>query len=228
MPEIYDIDFSQVANNNLPTKKRLPKWKAWLLSLLTPLQWLRDLFFNEYRKGSSAVDWDAVSTFTKGTRIRYIDNGIYEAIIAVPANKVPTNATYWIKVTDNFIGSDERVKYSGQKMTLEWALNKYFKTVFRYPISGLSDIYITNETVYIDVFTIGIGDIDSSASYLTEQYQQEYVHPYSNFSQIDFTIHIPTAVWTALGSTTAQRDNIIRRFADKYVVAGFLYVIVQY
>jgi hypothetical protein len=46
--------------------------------------------------------------------------------------------------------------------------------------------------------------------------------------QYNYTIYIPTAVWTALGSNATDRNNKVRSFADKYNVIGNQYNITTY
>jgi hypothetical protein len=50
----------------------------------------------------------------------------------------------------------------------------------------------------------------------------------SYFTQYNFTIWIPVAVWTALGSNATDRNNKVRSFADKYNVIGNQYNITTY
>lgn len=50
----------------------------------------------------------------------------------------------------------------------------------------------------------------------------------SYFIQYNYTIFIPTAVWTALGSNATDRNNKVRSFADKYNVIGNQYNITTY
>jgi hypothetical protein len=39
---------------------------------------------------------------------------------------------------------------------------------------------------------------------------------------------VPIAIWTALGATTTDRDNIIRKYADNFNLAGITYTITPY
>jgi hypothetical protein len=50
----------------------------------------------------------------------------------------------------------------------------------------------------------------------------------SYFNQYNYTIYIPVAVWTALGSNATDRNNKVRSFADKYNVTSNLYNIKTY
>ena len=47
-------------------------------------------------------------------------------------------------------------------------------------------------------------------------------------SVYDYTIFVPDAVYTALGSTANDREYAIRNFADKYNLAGMQYDVQSY
>lgn len=50
----------------------------------------------------------------------------------------------------------------------------------------------------------------------------------SYFTLYNYTIFIPIAVWTALGSNATDRNNKVRSFADLYNVIGYTYNIITY
>jgi hypothetical protein len=223
MATIYDIDFSKFAPQMLPPDKRYTRSVAWVKLLLSPLQYLRDLYFGSYRTGSTAIVY-ALGTYAKYARVRY-NKIVYESLKAGNTD-LPTVTASWKIVQQNFIGLSERVLYTGQKLTLEYGMNKWFGTTFRQP-NNQSDIYITNNTLAIPVFRVA--RIESSSSVVFNDYSSELViNDYSFAVQFNFTINCPVAVYNALDAVAANREKIFRSFVDKYVPAGITYNIVTY
>jgi hypothetical protein len=108
-------------------------------------------------------------------------------------------------------------------VVLEYALNKWFGTVFRQPPT-LSDIYILNNAVLTPVFVVGASE-DESSDIFGDISSEFIIDDYDFTTAYAFSIYIPTAVYDALG---AAKESIVRNFADKYVIAGILYNITPY
>lgn len=220
---IYDVNFRNVASQLLPPDKRRLLMLAFVRALLSPLQYLRDLNIGSYKDGSPAVVY-AAGTYSRGNRVRYFQ-AVYESLVD-NNTAVPVDATAWVKVQENFIGVRERVQYNGQKVVLEYALNKWFNTQFRQP-DGVSDIYITSSERVTPVFRIGATEKISSA--VSTAGSTEFVeNDYSLTAQISFAVHVPVAVYNALDPIAGNRDAVVRAFVDKYIHAGVLYSIVTY
>ncbi len=190
---------------------------AWGKVLSKPLQYLRDLIFEDYANGSNYLLYDNSTVYVIGDRIFYLDRGVYECILATLGN-LPTDTTYWRKINDNYIGVRERILYNAQKMTFEWGLNRWFIC---------SGIYITNNSLALSGFLMGeTGEYSSTLvnianpSYLINDFVLGGIYSY--------TIYVPTAVFNSLGTTNTERENIIRSFADNYNLAGMLYNVVPY
>ena len=47
-------------------------------------------------------------------------------------------------------------------------------------------------------------------------------------TQYNFTINVPLALFTTLGTDNTNRENTIRIFADKYVLSGITYNVTTY
>ena len=122
----------------LPPDKRFTKTVAFVRALLSPIQWVRDLWFGEYRTGTTAFAWSNVAAYQKYNRVLY-NKIVYESLINTNTSN-PTITTSWMIVQSNFIGLSERILFTGVTLTLTYALNKWFGTVFRQP-TGVSDIY---------------------------------------------------------------------------------------
>ena len=225
MPTIYDIDFSKFTPRMLPPDKRFTKTVAWVNVLLSPVQYLRDLWFGSYRTGSTAPTWVNTDPYPKYALVKYSNKVIYESL-ADNNTAVPTDATYWRVAQQNFIGLSERVLYNGQKLVLEYAMNKWFGTTFRQP-PNVSDIYITRNAVPVSVFRSGGLEDISSVTY-TNTSSDFVVNAYTLVPDANFTIHCPLATYNALASTDAQRDKIFRAFVDLYLPSGITYSITTY
>lgn len=223
MPTIYDINFNQFAVQNIPPDKRYSRMVAWVRILLSALQYLRDLWFGSYRTGSTANPW-ATGTYAKYDQVKY-NKAVYESLIDGNTSN-PTTVANWKVVQTNFIGLSERILYSGQKLVLEYALNKWFGTIFRQPPLQ-SDIYITNDPVGIAFFRSASAEDESSS--VSRVGSSEYViNNYSFNVAFNFTIHVPAAVYNALDTTGLNNEKIFRAFASQYIPAGITYQIQTY
>ena len=233
------IDFNEFAIQQLPSAQRLPKWVVMAQALLSPETRLYNLLYRYINGSDDLLYWNVSTTYGAGELVKDI-NGVYESIAGGNTGNATTDPTKWLKVLGSFIGAKERIKYRGNYLTLTYALNRYFGTTFRQPPypppydcntgSGtFSDIYITNdEPVYVSDVTYPTEPLSSDV-YPT--YSTGYYFPtpvYATATTYSFVIHIPTAVFTALGSTTAIRNSIVNGFVVKYAPQGVQWRIVTY
>jgi hypothetical protein len=224
MSTIYDIDYSKYAVQMLPPDKRFTKQVAWVKILLSPIQYLRDLFFGSYRTGSTVSIWVNSSPYSKYAQVIY-NKIVYESLINNNSD-LPTVTTSWRVVQPNFIGLSERILYNGSKVVLEYALNKWFGTVFRQP-NNVSDIYITNNSISISPFRVGgLESISSTVNNLTSS--EFIMQSYTLTVTANFTIHCPVAVYNALDTGMINNEKIFRAFVDRYIPAGVTYSITTY
>lgn len=207
----------------LPNDKRENRIISFVRSLVAPVQTARDYLIDYYANGELVADWTP-STYSIGVLVRY-EKQLYESLVDGNTS-TPSDIDNWVLVQSNFIGVIERANYSGHKLILEYALNKWFFTEFRQP-PLVSDIYISNATALINPFVVGGVESDSSSvySYGSTEY---IIDGYSVTTQVNFTIYIPVAVYTALASDAPSREKIVRSFADKYVATGIFYDIQTY
>jgi hypothetical protein len=219
---IYDIDYTIVGPQLLPPDKRRTRELAWVKALLLPLQYLHDILFHSYKVGSTAPQY-AGGAYAKGDRVVYFFS-VYEALTGTSA--LPTVASDWVKIQENFIGVDERVKYNGTTIVLEAALNKWFNTQFRQPPLQ-SDIYLITNQIPFNSFVVGGVETKSSDVFLTTS--SEYLtDDLTSSSETNLDVNIPLGVFNALASTNAQRESIVRAFVNKYITAGITYKVVTY
>lgn len=219
MSDFYDIDFSQQAIELSPVDKRTQENVGFIASLLSALQWTRDLIFGSYKKGAIAPAYSP-GAYNMFDQVLY-QNGVYESLI--DENTDLPSAANWRLIQPNFIGMDERILYSANKLIFESALNKWFGTQFRQP-PALSDIYITTVPRIVDGFIVGI--ISSESSDVGRTVSSEFIgESYTAPVNLNFIINIPVAVYNALG---ANKEQIVRNFADKINAAGLFYSINPY
>lgn len=222
---IYQIDTSYVSEQLTPPKLRGVKILAWLKVLLKPISILFDINFLEYKIGSTESDYNNATTYSFGSRVRYIDKSIYELIVSSSVGVNPSSTTNWIKINDIFIGCDERIKYNSQKLLFEYALNKFFLV----PIVG-NQIYIQNQTTFVTPFVMGnLGSLSSSMPINSVNQINFLGNSYTyTSSAYDYAIYVPTAIFTGLGTSVINRENAIRNFADNYNLAGLKYEVITY
>lgn len=220
---LYDVNINQISIELLPPDKRYTKNIAFIQSLLTGVQWIRDLVFGSYYEGAQEV---GITDYAPGT-YNYLDRVIYEKKVYLSLDNAntaaPTDATLWLLIQDNFIGVKERILYCGSKLVMEYALNKQFGTVFRQP-NNVSDIYIGNIASIVDGFLIGqtepfcstVGETISSDS-IGGQFPFVYIN--------NFQINIPIL---ALDISIDANYKAVGNFVDKYIPASLRYTVVNY
>lgn len=228
---IYDYDNQVVGEQLTPPVLRNTKQLAWINTLTAAVQNLWSLVFEDYRIGSSYSDYNGATTYDFGDRVIWDDKCIYEAtytnslgVAESFSGEAPSNTVFWTKVNEIFIGSDERVKYSAQKLLFEYALNKFF----RIAASPADQIYIQNNFIDTgDVFVMDTDSAESSVMPLDSFYQEDYMDLTATYATgiYDYTIFVPISDYTLLG---ASAEAIIRTFADKYNLAGMQYDIQTY
>ncbi|QTE37483.1 hypothetical protein J3L18_31040 [Mucilaginibacter gossypii] len=222
---IYDINTDQQVIELLPPDKRYPQTVHWVQNLLkSTVQFLRDNLLDGYRNGSTAPLY-AAGTYGYGSYVQY-QKGVYVSLIG-NNNDLPTVSASWYKVQDNFIGLNERLSYNGQKIVLEYALNRWFNTTFRQPGTGLSDIYLTTNPQPVSPFVVGYTPENSSVIY--KDRSNEFVVNEYDFGVIpNLTINLQVDFYNSLANNDANRDGVVRSFADQYVTAGITYNIETY
>lgn len=227
---IFNINFNNFWLNNLPSRKRTTKRIARGAVYMKPLQWLHDIILGTYSNGDfGTAAWSNATTYAVGDRVNY-GKSIYECWTIPPTGTPPIDTNYWVLVQEKFTGINGRVQQTASKLIFEYALNEWFGTTFRQPVVGLSDIYITQNTAVNAVFFVGLTESESSNAV----YENGEATAFINAENVSiagvahFTINMPVAVYTALGSTSLIREKTVRRFADSINLAGINYDIVTY
>lgn len=220
---LFKIDFKKQTYDLIPPDKRVEPTPAIIKSLLWAAQYVRDLFLASYREGTEAIEYTPGS-YNYEDQVIY-NNSVYQSL--ENSNTAdPTDTTKWRLIQSNFIGSEERAKYNGHKLNFEYALNKWFHTVYRQP-PDVSDTYIENTPLPPAIFRVGGTEAISSSvsSYVSSEFvfeEETYLDGYN------YTIWIDHHVYDTFGTSAEEREQYVRNFADKYNIAGLKYQIQTY
>ena len=222
---MYNVNYNTTIESLLVPDKRTKKTVAFNTALVAEVANDHDLLFTIYKNYSILPTWTA-GTYAKNQLVKY-NKSIYQSVENGNTTE-PTLSEKWRLVSENFLGSDFRLSITGSKLNLEYALNTWFGSTFRQPIVGVSDIYLTtNSIAQTPIFRVGINEIESS-SVGTDTSSQLIVDSYSFATKYNLTINVPSALFTSLGTTNDVRNSVVRSFADKYINAGLTYQIQTY
>jgi len=219
MASIYDIDFNQQAPELLPPDKRDSNSISLTQSLLKALQWCRDLLFTSYKTGATAPNY-AAGSYSQFQMVVY-EKAVYYSLKDNNTD-LPTVTTSWLRVQDNFLGVDKRVKFNGQVLVLEYALNQRFGGTFRPPgSSSHSDIYLTNIPAVVSGFIVAETEpVSSSVGQTTSADNIGLKYPFVQIN--NFQINVKASVY-ALTNSQAIRD-----FVNLYIPISINFTIVSY
>ena len=222
---IYQIDYQRRIPELMPPDKRYSKGVAWLKSLTSPLQPLWYQMFVLYKVGAIGFypTWTA-GTYNKFDRVQY-GQTIYESLVD-NNTAVPTDSNYWRIFQFSFIGVDERMKYNGTHLVLEYALNTRFGTNFVQP-PGTSDINFTINNPSNNVFVVGGDEFNSDNVKLTSS-SNVIINDYNFSTFYNLVINVPVAVWNALAADDLTREKIMRQYVDTLIHTGIKYTFQTY
>lgn len=217
------MSFFNVNINNrivelLPPDKRYQNNVTFLDSLMTPIQWLIDLFFKSYYEGVNSL-------YVAGT-YNYLDQVVYFGRVYssnIDNNTdIPTTSN-WTLVQDDAVGANERVLYTNQKLVFEYALNKRFGSVFTPPYSSTVSYPIYIENLYPDFHQFWVGETEPFSSLVGKTLSSEFIGETSNTGTgTTLTVHIPSSVLSDYGQET------IEGYINKLIPIGMNYTITSY
>lgn len=226
------INIANGAVENLPPSHRALRWVLWVKALVYPLARRMGLFV-QYQNGTTALNYDGGTTYNTGDQVVF-NYGVWESQQDGNTGNTPdVSPTRWQQVNTSFIGMNERSRYGGGRLNLEWALNRYFQTTFRQPDNPItptpSDIYITNdEPLYVSFVSFTTEPLTSNV-YTTQTSDFVFTtEVYDTASSFRFIVHIPTAVYAAINADAGIAETIVRQFLDRYVASGVFYTIATY
>ena len=226
MPQFYDFNISDATVQLMPPdKRRNNNVSIFKAMIATPLQWAQVNLFSTYYQGSTS-DQYAPGKYNKGDQVIY-NKAVYESLIDDNTSD-PTDTSAWFKVQDNFLGIAERIRYNGNKLTLEYALNKEYGTTFRQPNDPVdptpSDIYITNVAAVLTGFRIGSTEAGSSSIGATTASASIGGNTPFIYTS-NFQINIPSSLADDLG---VNYIAIISSFVQMYAAASLKFTIQTY
>jgi len=228
---IFQVNFSNVWQQLVPPILRQPIQNAWGESLTQPLQ-INNVLFNEYISGSTYLAYDNGTTYVAGNRVSYSDRKVYENLTGSTGVN-PLNANTWLQVNTNYLGARERSLYAAQKLTFEYALNRWFQVSGFYPVftptaitqslfaQSANTIYIQTVSTSTPVFMMGQTGPYSSLMVYNSFYATSFMTNYfSGLSSYDYIIWTPNS----LGLT----ESLVRNFADTINISGMQYAFSGY
>lgn len=218
---MYAFSTTYLTEKLLPPALRQVRILAFLRVLAIPLQSKWNDFL-EFISGSSYTNFSDVTFYVVGDRVKY-GQSIYECILPI-VGVIPYDTTYWLLINKDFVGCDARVKFNSQKMVFEYVLNLYLNTT----PTTLPLIYTTRNTVDVNGFYIGVDGVSELGELGTSVNQDDFLGTSYTLGQYAMTIYVPLALYTALASTAADREAIVRNIADRYVLAGIEYNVLTY
>lgn len=228
------IDFEQLADNlNIPLLRK-DKFTAWLNILVSPLVKVQ-YWWNQRLTGSSYTAFNGTTDYNIYDTVQY-GRASYWCIKtpAIGLYPLPTNTTYWYKILDDYIGIEERSKYSAQKVMLEYALNRRFSPLTITPpfSSSIPSIYIQNNNVTKTPVVYSAPHTTNTLTWTAPGSSTSmWFCPLGNPDltiQNNFTVYVPTAIMSAIDSDIVQAKLIINQEVDRYNRAGYYYDVQQY
>jgi hypothetical protein len=136
---IYNLDFKQRLIDWLPPDKRMTKFVKFLQSLAVSIKLLGFKIFNDYKLGSAYPILESGDSYGVGEKVNY-RGVVYESLTEYNITLPPDVS--WRLYLPSFLGVDQRILFTSQKLSLEYAMNLRFNKTFRQP-PAVSDIYIT-------------------------------------------------------------------------------------
>ena len=203
-------------------------------------------------------------TYTSGNVVLYFDGNYYQVLVATTSNPPsstdwgllnfdPTTKTTsycWYKIAPSYIGAQERAQYNSQKLIMEYALNRWFRTTFRQPTSYRDGTvaYTVNATSILGIWYLSAGGYNVSDIFITTvavtyptllvaDVKLGLVGDIPNFSVVSdsaisgsdttykFIVWIPTSLSVALGVSYVE---IISSVVNKMLMAGTSYTVQVY
>jgi len=230
---IYDFNTTIFGEQFLPPYKRNDKYKSWVGVLLYPLQWLRDRFYDNYAYGIYDFIWDSGVAYNINDVVSYLDYNFYIAVQNVPMNTPCTDTNYWMLVSDN-VGAVPRANVTGQKLLLEWVLNKHYNTTFRQPIiGGLSDIHVGTFAIDTIAFTSGLDGTDSSQAAISGSDAMAFVGESYTYDTESLWIYVPNSILDIINNYTEsapypEAQKTVLNYANRVIFGGIIAKVVPY
>lgn len=247
MSQIPQIDWNDYTIEQLSLAHRTPRFISWFQGMINGgIVWVYINFWNYCFGDGISNLWSNGVTYSINDRVVTY----FGTFISLKNNNVgnnPANETqddinnppvYWYKISPSYIGAEERKKYSAQKLTMEKALNRWFRTVFLNPtsltdgtISGVwylpkSQIWIQTKSFSFGSFGVArIGQPLGGISSKPGIYGFKSTSTGISDTTYEFIVWIPISLSILLGDSYSK---IISEVVDKMSVLGTRYQIQTY
>jgi hypothetical protein len=219
---LFDLTYSNLGEQLLPPRKRLTAMIAWVGGvLLSPLQWLHDLFNLWAFNKDNTKDYELATVYSVGEMVKWLDGSVYICIAATTAGILPNDTNYWLKYSDYDLGLYWRANYTGQKLQLEYALNRNYSTTFEQPPNP-SEIYVTTTAIDTNGFTVGIDSTETSTAAVNGD-AEFFVGESYTYDVYSLIIYVPTATLAALEGESSPYTKAKKRiltYANQLIFAG--------
>jgi hypothetical protein len=210
-----------------PRNKRKSKILAFLGAVISVVDYLYTRTIKQFFQNGLYIDYSGAETYEKYDVVKYGFN-VYECIVSSSNGVVPANTTNWRRLQNNYKGAFERSKILSGRISLEKYLNDFYTTSFNYPSSS-NAIYISTNSnditqQYSSPFekqTSKVTDTGGASRYFTGS-------SFSVYSQNNFTIYVPLAVWTAIDTTDSKREGQVKNLIINYVPSGLTFNVTSY
>lgn len=222
---IFPYDINYVQEKLTPPLLRTPIRLDWLKVLERPIQLKYDDIFglSSFTRGFNKAKWSVVTAYVVGDRVRY-GIAIWECLVANTGISPDSDLAKWLLIEPDFVGADERVKYNSGKMLFEYVLNRYLNTT----ATTIPTIYILTNTIDTNGFYMGSDGDGTYGELGTNTNQNDFLGTAYTLGQKAFTIYVPLALFTSLGNSAANREQVVRNVADKYALSGIQYLVTTY
>lgn len=215
-----NINTDIIAVNLLPVDKRRNNIFAFVRSLLEPFnQNVQD--FWTYVTGGAYIPYSSFGEYNTGDIVTYLGKN-YKSIVDSNIGNPVTDDTKWVLTNESAIALSERARYTPNKLPFEYAINKYFGTIFRQPPLQ-SDIYTETIDAINDSFITFRNGVNSSVVYRDKANGFCFNELFLALP-VQFNIYVPNGVYASFDAP----ETTIRNFADTLVVAGKKYNIITY
>lgn len=225
--EVNDINY--VEEKLIPPLLRTPIRLDWLKTLTAPIQKkYNDIYSIEsFVRSFSVSKWSVLTAYTVGVRVRY-GVAVWECLIANTGVDPTSDTVTWFQIAQDFVGVDERIKFSSQHMVFQYVLNRYLNTT----AYTVPKIYTLTNTIDTNGFYLGtdgdgsFGELGDNTGSVTNQ--NDFLGTSYSLNQYAFTVYVPAALFLTLGNSTANREQTVRNVVDKYRLAGITYSVTTY
>jgi len=242
----YNLTYTTLTNNNIPPNHRLPVIQALFACFTSPLQWLRDNFFDVKVYGYQFVSYNESATYAVGDYVYNFwiavagtpkikgDMCVYVCIQNTTAGIKCENTSYFYKVNDSIFGLNVYNYINAQTILFEYALNIAFNTValpltFRQPSTlTRSSIYIENLETNVPLY-VGINEVDSGLVVYRDYEAIQFIFPSSVLTETNsYVIYVPTYLANAIVASGTTTYKFISQVANKFNLSGLKYTIQTY